>query len=56
LAVAASRSASSVAFPLISSGIYAWPVDDAIRIALAALAGAPEGIEVARLVLFDRPT
>lgn len=58
LAVAASLGASSVAFPLISSGIYRWPREDAVRQAVAALRQSPHAatIEVARLVLFDVET
>jgi O-acetyl-ADP-ribose deacetylase (regulator of RNase III) len=56
LAVAAGLGARSIAFPLISSGIYRWPKEDAVRQALTALRGEPGGVEVARLVLFDEET
>jgi O-acetyl-ADP-ribose deacetylase (regulator of RNase III) len=52
LRVAAEVGATSVAFPLISAGIYGWPVEDAVRQALAVLRGAETGLESARLVLF----
>jgi O-acetyl-ADP-ribose deacetylase (regulator of RNase III) len=47
--------AGSVAFPLISAGIYGWPVEDAVRQALTVLRGsAPTiGVTEARLVLFS---
>jgi O-acetyl-ADP-ribose deacetylase (regulator of RNase III) len=56
LAVAAGLGARSVAFPLISSGVYRWPKPDAIRQALSALQTPPEPVEVLRLVLFDDAT
>jgi O-acetyl-ADP-ribose deacetylase len=55
LRVAASLGAETIAFPLISSGIYSWPLDDAVRQALAVLRSAePPGMSVARLVLFGQ--
>jgi O-acetyl-ADP-ribose deacetylase (regulator of RNase III) len=55
LRVANELGASSIAFPLISSGIYGWPIDDALRQALTVLrdAGRPE---VVRLVLWQQDT
>lgn len=53
LAVADELGAATVAFPLISAGIYAWPVEDAIRVALAAFAETASTVDEARLVLFD---
>jgi O-acetyl-ADP-ribose deacetylase (regulator of RNase III) len=55
LAVAAGLGASSVAFPLISSGLYRWPVLDAIRIALTVL-HHDDSVADTRLVLFDAAT
>ena len=52
LAVADEIGATSVAFPLISSGIYGWPPDDAVRQALTALRTAHTRVAQARLVLF----
>jgi len=52
LAVADELGAATLAFPLISSGVYGWPLDDAVCQALAALRAAETGVEMARLVLF----
>jgi len=56
LAVAAELGARSVAFPLISSGVYRWPKDDAVVQALTALRVEQPIVEVARLVVFDEDT
>lgn len=56
LAVAADLGAVSVAFPLISSGVYRWPKDDAVVQALTALTHAPTTVDLVRLVLFDATT
>ena len=56
LRIADELGAGSVAFPLISAGIYGWPVEDAVRQALAVLRGAETRVESARLVLFTRAT
>jgi O-acetyl-ADP-ribose deacetylase (regulator of RNase III) len=57
LRVAGELGARSVAFPLISAGLYRWPPDDAIRQALAAIRAAPTHPAAShpevRLVLFD---
>ncbi len=53
LRVAAELGAGSVAFPLISSGIYRWPKRDAVVQALDAMATAPATVPDIRLVLFD---
>ncbi|MBO3740599.1 O-acetyl-ADP-ribose deacetylase [Actinoplanes flavus] len=53
LRVADDLGAVSVAFPLISAGVYRWPVEDAVRQALTALAAAtPVHVRTATLVLF----
>ena len=54
LAVADELGAETAAFPLISSGVFGWPLDDAVRQALSALRGAEAGLVEARLVLFGR--
>lgn len=56
LTVAGELGARSIAFPLISSGVYRWPKEDAVAQALAALHAEPTTVEVARLVLFDEQT
>ncbi|MGC4811506.1 O-acetyl-ADP-ribose deacetylase [Micromonospora sp. DT228] len=53
LQVADELGAGTVAFPLISAGIYGWPVDDAVGQALAVLrAATPAAVTEGRLVLF----
>jgi len=54
LRVADEVGAASVAFPLISAGIYGWPADDAVRQALTVLRTAQSQVARARLVLFTR--
>jgi O-acetyl-ADP-ribose deacetylase len=56
VAVADEVGAATVAFPLISSGAFGWPLEDAIRQALTALRGAETSVEEARLVLFGSDT
>lgn len=56
LAVAAGLGAATVAFPLISAGIFGWPKDDAVRQALAALRAPRSTVDLVRLVLFDAAT
>lgn len=61
LTVAAGLGARSVAFPLISSGIFRWPKSDALIQAFDAITtwGAERGdaeVDVVRLVLFDADT
>lgn len=46
--------AQTVAFPLISAGIYGWPHEDAVRVAIATLRETPSAVQEARLVVFDR--
>jgi len=54
IAIADEIGAETVAFPLVSSGVYGWPLDDAVRQALSALRGAETEVAEARLVLFGR--
>ncbi|MBL1083928.1 O-acetyl-ADP-ribose deacetylase [Streptomyces actinomycinicus] len=53
LRVADELGARTVAFPAVSTGVYRWPMEDAARIAVAAVRSAPTSVEEARFVLFD---
>ncbi|MEU1386180.1 MULTISPECIES: O-acetyl-ADP-ribose deacetylase [unclassified Nonomuraea] len=53
LRVADELGARTVAFPAISTGVYGWPLDDAARIAVAAVRAAGTSVEEVRFVLFD---
>lgn len=53
LKVADELGARTVAFPLISAGVYGWPMGDAIIQAINALRAADTRVETATLVLFD---
>ena len=53
LAVADTLGAKTVAFPAISTGIFGWPLDDAARIAIAAIRAATTNVEEVRFVLFN---
>lgn len=56
LAVADELGAGSVAFPLVSAGVYGWPKDDAIACALEVLGSATTSVTEARIVAFDAAT
>ena len=56
LEVADELGARSVAFPLVSAGVYGWPKDDAVACALEVFRGAATQVEEARIVAFDRAT
>lgn len=56
LAVADELGARTVAFPLVSAGIYGWPKRDAVDAAVDTLRSTPTHVEAARLVAFDRAT
>lgn len=56
LRVADELGARSVAFPLVSAGVYGWPLDDAIRAAVDTIRSTPTKVTQARLVAFGRPT
>lgn len=56
LEVADELGARSVAFPLISSGVYGWPLHDAIQTALDTIAGTDTRVEDVRIVAFDATT
>jgi O-acetyl-ADP-ribose deacetylase (regulator of RNase III) len=54
LAVADELGARTVAFPLISAGIYGWPFADAIDAAVSTLRATATQVEEARIVAFSR--
>ena len=56
LAVADDLGARTVAFPLVSAGVYGWPKDDAIAAAVSTLRGTPTRVTEARMVAFDPGT
>jgi O-acetyl-ADP-ribose deacetylase len=56
LQVADELGARSVAFPLVSAGVYGWPRQDAIAAAVDTLRGTPTSVESAVLVAFGRST
>ncbi|RDH11916.1 macro domain-containing protein [Tsukamurella pulmonis] len=45
--------ARSMAVPLISAGVYRWPLDEAISIALETILETPGDLDVITLVVFD---
>ena len=52
LAVADELGAATVAFPLVSAGIYGWPTDDAVRTAVRTVRDTPTDVSEARFVAF----
>jgi O-acetyl-ADP-ribose deacetylase len=52
LHVADELEARTVAFPLVSAGVYGWPLDDAAAAAVETLRSTPTSVEVARIVAF----
>ncbi|MGD9958184.1 O-acetyl-ADP-ribose deacetylase [Nocardioides sp.] len=54
LRVADELGARSVAFPLVSAGIYGWPKADAIAAAVETLRSTPTQVQEARLVAFGQ--
>lgn len=53
LRVADEVGARTVAFPLISAGVYGWPYDDAVAAAVDTLCSTASQVTEARLVAFD---
>lgn len=53
LQVADELGATSVAFPLISAGVYGWPREDAIAAAIETVKAADTGVGEVRIVAFD---
>lgn len=56
LRVADEIGARSVAFPLVSAGIYGWPFEDAVRAAADTLTTTDTSVEIARIVTFGAST
>ena len=56
LRVADEIGAATVAFPLVSAGIYRWPRGDAIAAAVETLRGTETAVQAAVLVAFGRTT
>ncbi len=56
LEVADELGARTMAFPLVSAGIYGWPLDDAVDAAVTTLEGAETRVEEAMIVAFGRDT
>lgn len=48
--------AKSVAFPALSTGVFGYPIDEAARVAIAAVRNAATDVEDVRFVLFDAAT
>ena len=53
LRVADELGARSLAFPLISAGVYGWPIGDAAATAVTALRSRSTGVQEARMVAFN---
>lgn len=43
----------SMAFPLVSAGVYGWPVEDAVRVQVETLAATPASVDRCVLVGFS---
>ncbi|MEE3128102.1 MAG: O-acetyl-ADP-ribose deacetylase [Actinomycetota bacterium] len=56
LEVADELGAETVAFPLVSAGVYAWPLEDAIDAAVTTLQRTPTGVREVRIVTFSDAT
>ena len=54
LRVADELGARTVAFPLVSAGIYSWPLDDAVAAAVETLRETTTEVQEARMVAFGR--
>jgi O-acetyl-ADP-ribose deacetylase (regulator of RNase III) len=53
LRIADELGAKTVAFPAISTGVYGYPLDDAARVAIDAVASSQTNVKEVRFVLFD---
>lgn len=56
LEVADELGAETVAFPLVSAGVYAWPLEDAIDAAVTTLQRTPTEVREARIVTLGDAT
>lgn len=56
LEVADELGARSIAFPLISAGVYGWPKDDAIAVAVETIRNTTTEVDDVWLVAFDDQT
>lgn len=56
LEVADELGAETVAFPLVSAGVYAWPLEDAIDAAVTTLQRTPTEVREVRIVTFSDAT
>lgn len=56
LEVADELDVESVAFPLISAGVYGWPKGDAIAAAIESIEAADTRVQSVQLVAFDEGT
>ena len=55
LRVADELGAGSVAFPLVSAGVYGWPRDDAVDVAVGTLSRTATSVRSAVVVAYGRP-
>ena len=56
LRLAAERKCRSIAFPLISAGIYGWPKEDAIAVAIGTIIDSGAGVNDVFLTAYDQDT
>lgn len=56
LEVADELGVATIAFPLISAGVYCWPKDDAMRCAVDTVRQTPTHVAQVQLVAFDAAT
>lgn len=56
LEVADELGVQTMAFPLISAGVYGWPKLDAIDVAIESIRSADTNVQTVQLVAFDDPT